>query len=596
VITKDWTLPEVIEKYPGTRRIFDDAGLHGCGGASGPHETVEFFSRVHGVPLEKLLGDLEAAKDAPAAAYREDLGDILYRRFFKAAIVVILTAGATLGASMLLLYGLRHSFTSLDLFAPIQAHANAQVFGWVGLFVMGFACQGLPRFKFVHLWRPDLANLSFVLMLGGLALRMGAAWPWRGQTALGLAGGCLEAAAATLFVGVIGRTLRESRSGEVWDKYVVGSLACFAMIAVLEPVVFWLTRPGLEADLLIRRVAALMGPYRNLQVLGFAGLIILGVSQRILPTAFGFRQPGKGTANVAFALLTTGLAVDLAGWGAFRGTHAPIWAVVSWLGTSAYASGALLVAWSLRAFTRGDRDRSSKFIRAAYLWMAVACLMIFAEPFYTRALGLRFSHAYHGAIRHAFTVGFISLMILGVSSKVVPILGGVEARGLPGLWVPFVLVNAGNAMRVTFQVLTDVIPGTAFPVMGASGTLEVAGLAVWGIHLWSLLGRRAAEGAAVAGAPLRITADLKVSDIAEWYPGLLDVFELYGFKELRNPLLRRTLARRITVRMACDLEHVREDEFLEALNRNLSRLPAPVPPKGKPEIPVPACSPPEGIR
>jgi len=595
VITKDWTLPEVIEKYPGTRRIFDEAGLHGCGGASGPHETVEFFSRVHGVPLEKLLGALEAAKDAPAATYREDLGDILYRRFFRAAVVVILSAGATLGASMLLLYGLRHSFTSLDLFAPIQAHANAQVFGWVGLFVMGFACQGLPRFKFVRLWRPDLANLSFVGMLGGLALRMGAAWPWAGQTALGLAGGGLEAAAAILFVVVIGRTLRESRSRDEWDKYVVGSLACFAIIALLEPVVFWLTRPGLEVDVLIGRVATIMGPYRNLQLLGFAGLIILGVSQRILPTAFGFRQPGKGVANIAFTLLTAGLVVDLAGWSVFRVTHSPAWAVISWLGTSAYASGALLLAWSLRAFTRGDRDRSSKFIRAAYLWLAVACLMIFAEPFYTQALGLRFSHAYHGAIRHAFTVGFISLMILGVSSKVVPILGGIDGRGLPGLWIPFVLVNAGNAMRVTFQVLTDLVPEIAFPLMGASGTLEVAGLTIWGVHLWRLLGRQTAEPAGTAMPPLRITADMRVSDIADWYPALLDVFERFGFKELRNPLLRRTLARRVTVRMACDLKQVREVEFLEALNGNLSRTSTSASAGTKDENPAPACSHPEGV-
>jgi hypothetical protein len=577
MITKDWTLPEVIEKYPGTRRVFDDAGLHGCGGASGPQETVEFFSRVHGVPLDKLLADLEAAKEAPAATYREDLGDVLYRRFFRAAIVVILTAGATLGASMLFLYGLRHTFTSLDLFAPIQAHANAQVFGWVGLFVMGFACQGLPRFKFVRLWRPDLANLSFLLMLAGLTLRMGAAWPWAGQTAIGLAGGVLEAAAAVLFVAVIARTLQDSRSRDDWDKYVVFSLVSFAIVALLEPVMFWITRPGIESERLIGRIATFMAPYRNLQLLGFAGLIILGVSQRILPTAFGFRTPGKRAVNAAFVLLAAGLVVDLAAWGAFRATKSAVWAVTSWLGTSAYAAGALLVAWELRAWTRGDGDRSTKFIRAAYLWMAVACVMVFAEPFYGRALGLRFSHAFHGAIRHAFTVGFISLMIMGVSSKVVPILGGIETRSLPGLWIPFVLVNAGNALRVTFQVLTDVIPGTAYPIMGMSGTLEVAGLAAWGIHLWKLMGHRTAEAPAAAAPPSRITADMKVSDIAEWYPALLDVFERYGFKELRNPLLRRTLARKVTVRMACDLKHVPEEEFLAALNEGLGRVSAVLP-------------------
>lgn len=572
MITKDWTLPEVLEKFPGTRRVFDEAGLHGCGGASGPHETVEFFSRVHGVPLEKLLADLEGAKDAPAPGYREDLGDVLYRRFFRAAIVVILTAGATLGASMLFLYGLRHTFTSLDLFAPIQAHANAQVYGWVGLFVMGFACQGLPRFKFVRLWRPDLANLSFLLMVGGLALRMGAAWPWAGQIATGLAGACLEAAAALVFLVVIARTLRDSRSKDDWDPYVLLSLASFAAVALLEPAVFWFTRPGIPSDVLIGRVADFMGPYRNVQLLGFAGLMILGVSQRILPTAFGFRRPGKRAMQVALVLLVAGLALDLLGWGAFRATRSAGWAIASWVGTSAYASGALLVAWSLRAFTRGDRDRSGKFIRAAYLWMAVACVMVFAEPFYARALGLRFSHAYHGAIRHAFTVGFISLMILGVSSKVVPILGGIDTRALPSLWIPFVLINGGNALRVGSQVLTDLIPSHAYPVMGMSGALEVAGLAVWGVHLWTLLGRRAADAAPRAVPPSRITSDMHVADIAEWYPGLLEVFDRFGFKELKNPLLRRTLARRVTVRMACDLKHVPEEDFLAALNSGLTRV------------------------
>lgn len=569
MITKDTLLPDLITRYPGTRRVFDEAGLHGCGGAGGPHETVEFFSRVHGVPLEKLLADLETAKDSAAAVYREDLGDILYRRFFRAAIVVVLTAGATLGASMLLLYGLRRSFISLDLFAPIQTHANAQVFGWVGLFVMGFAYQGLPRFKFVRLWRPDLANLSFLLLLAGLTLRMGAAWPWVGMTALGLAGGVLEAAAVTLFVGVMARTLRDSRSHDEWDKYVVLSLFSFAVVALLEPLMLWMTRPGLEADVFIGRIATFMGPYRNLQILGFAGLMILGVSQRILPTAFGFRQPAKSTVTVAFVLLAAGLAVDLTGWGAFRATQSPVWAVASWVGTSTYAIGALLVAWDLRAWTRGDRDRSSKFIRAAFLWLAVACLMVFAEPFYARALGLKFSHAYHGAIRHAFTVGFISLMIMGVSSKVVPILGGIDTRDLPALWTPFILVNAGNAIRVTFQVLTDLFPGPAYPVMGASGMLEVAGLAIWGVHLWRLLSRRDTEAPGTATAPGCITSDMRVAEIAEWYPALLDVFELFGFKELRNPLLRRTLARRVTVRMACDLKHVREEAFLSALNERL---------------------------
>jgi hypothetical protein len=372
----------------------------------------------------------------------------------------------------------------------------------------------------------------------------------------------LEAAAVLLFVVVIGRTMTASRSPAAWDKFVWFSLACFALAAALEPVVFLLTRPGVAPEVLIRRVANVMGPYRNVQLLGFAGVVILGVGQRILPTAFGFREVGKRTANLAFVLLAAGLVVDLAGWAAFRSTRSPGWAIASWLGTCSYASGALLIAVALRAFSRGERERSSKFIRAAFAWLAVACVMVFAEPFYTHALGLRFSHAYHGAIRHAFTVGFISLMILGVSSKVVPILQGVDVRGLSGLWGPFILINLGNGLRVFSQVATDLAPGAAFPIMGISGTLEVAGLAWWAFHLWGLLAPRPSVEAAPSGA---ITADRSVAAIADEYPGTLDVFEEFGFKELRNPILRRTLARKVTVRMACTMKHVDEGKFLAAL-------------------------------
>jgi len=55
-----------------------------------------------------------------------------------------------------------------------------------------------------------------------------------------------------------------------------------------------------------------------------------------------------------------------------------------------------------------ERDRSLKFVRAAYAWL--------------------------GAYRHACTVGFISMMILGISSRVAPILAGIRSAELDALW------------------------------------------------------------------------------------------------------------------------------------------------------------------
>src|SRR5512135_763623 len=96
--------------------------------------------------------------------------------------------------------------------------------------------------------------------------------------------------------------------------------------------------------------------------------------------------------------------------------------------------------------------------------------------------GVPSSHAYHGAIRHAITVGFVSLMIMGFAAKVVPTLNGLDARKLTALWGPFILVNMGCLLRVSLQTLTD-WDARIYPFLGISGMLEVAALAWWGGHL-----------------------------------------------------------------------------------------------------------------
>src|SRR5262249_28313729 len=154
------------------------------------------------------------------------------------------------------------------------------------------------------------------------------------------------------------------------------------------------------------------------------------------------------------------------------------------------------------------------------------------------------SHAYYGATRHGITVGFVSLMIVGVAAKVVPTLNGVPARSLPALWVPFILLNVGCALRVVGQTLTDVVPA-AFPVTGVSGVLEVTGLAVWGAHLWRVMatrkrvprGQTLADDEPIAGP---VTAEHRVGAVLERRPELLPTFLAFGFRPLANPLLRRT--------------------------------------------------------
>jgi hypothetical protein len=165
-------------------------------------------------------------------------------------------------------------------------------------------------------------------------------------------------------------------------------------------------------------------------------------------------------------------------------------------------------------------------------------------------------------------------MIVGVAAKVVPTLNGVDLRSLAALWLPFLLINAGCTLRVVGQTLTDLNPAS-FPFAGVSGLLEVTGLAVWGAHLWLIMaGRRQSrrwgrpsDGKFTTlrpGSP--IVATNCVGEVLDHDPDLLDTFLTFGFKPLAIPLLRKTLARRVSIAQACRQLGVDTPELVAALN------------------------------
>lgn len=544
-LSGDSLIPDVMANVPGARGVLDRYGLRGCGGEAGPHETLEFFARVHGVALDALIEELKHAPPEPAEAPPPDPAETLYRAFFKGGIVVILTAGASLGALALVLYGLRGSFAQSDVFALVQAHANAQVYGWVGLFVMGFAIQALPRFKYAPLHRPDLASESFTLMAAGLVARVLSAMPMgAGSLWLGFFGGVLEAAAAILFVYVMIRTLRKGTAREAYDRYVTAALVFFALAAAIEPALYYYVFSTPDAETMRARAAAWSGPYRDLQLAGFAAFMIFGVSQRLLPTAFGFRAVPETSSKVVFLLLLAGLALSLTDAAA---------------GHALYVAGAVILAAEFGVFGPAERGRATKFVRAAYAWLLVAGALLLFAPLSGS------SHAWIGAYRHAFTVGFISMMIVGVSLKIVPILTGADPARLPAMTATFWLLNVGNAARVASQIATDHAPW-AFRVMGFTGFFEVLALAIWGVHLWRVLDGKFSGAAAPAEKPSRIEGSMIVARVIGWWPETLEVFVSHGFTPMRNPVLRATLGRGVTIGQACRMHGVDEAKLLEALN------------------------------
>ncbi|MFS8085175.1 MAG: DUF1858 domain-containing protein [Acidobacteriota bacterium] len=584
-ITEDMFIPDIVARYPATRAVLDRYGLKGCGGPQGPQEPVAWFARLHCVPADEILRELNEAAAQPAEPdiFKPSIADTIYRPFFLTGIGTVLTLGCLWGAINLLNIGLSRDFTAVN-YSWILAHAHAMVFGFVGLFIMGFAYQAFPRFKHTTLWRPRLAFSALPLMICGIAIQTVAHLMVPASPALPLefVAATIQVAAVIIFALTIVNTARRAAKSEHYDRFVYAGLGWFLLAAIANPFIFKAFElPGSRPQLLFN-LATFNIPYRDVQLLGIAVVIILGVSLRLLPHAYGLREPSARWRAFMFwgvnGAILGGVIAFIAGMAG--GNH---WLLmIQWLTTIVLLALALGTPRQFRLFgpvPENERDRGLKFIRAAYLWFIVATAMLALTPLYNFGIympltGSRvpFSHAYFGAYRHALTVGFIMMMIVGVSSKVVPTLSGVDVRRARSLWPTFLLLNFGNALRVSSQISTDFVP-SAFSVMGFSGFIEVVGLMLWGFELFANMraGKRLERSISLPRPEtlrrFELSPQIKVAELLERYPETLQVFLRHGFSPLANPILRKTMARVVTIEQACRREGVDLQSLFAELNQ-----------------------------
>src|SRR5215472_12012338 len=160
----------------------------------------------------------------------------LHHQYFMAAIATVVTVGAGWGVWLLFQIALAGRFTGISL-QDVNAHGQAQIDGWVGLFIMGFALQMFPP-----VWHAQLAGrrwrlVPLVAMLAGVVLRsvamsapVGASGP-----PLALLGSGLQVGATALFGGMLLLTFRRSVEPiHPWMGFVFLALVCFVAQALLD--------------------------------------------------------------------------------------------------------------------------------------------------------------------------------------------------------------------------------------------------------------------------------------------------------------------------------------------------------------------------
>jgi hypothetical protein len=223
-------------------------------------------------------------------------------------LVFMLLPGTFLGVWNLISISSQHSLSSLSA-SWLQAHGHAQIFGWIGTFIIGIGYFSLSKVGQVLPFAVSRGWLSWGLWTSGLTLRwMGNVNLWHWRVLLPASAG-FELAAFLIFFLTVSRHRRggERASMETWMKLVIASTIGFLILLLFNL--------GTSAYLALRAESPAFPHWLDQRFLvlatwGLSSADSLGV-QRALAT-------GVSRFEAAFEQRFDGGPVDLCHCGALR--------------------------------------------------------------------------------------------------------------------------------------------------------------------------------------------------------------------------------------------------------------------------------------
>ena len=406
---------------------------------------------------------------------RERQKSLMLRAWIAAGLFYMALPGTLLGFSNLMAIAAHHGLGALSA-AWIQGHGHAQVFGWIGSFILGIGFYSQPTGKDRSVIRLPLA--CFLLWTVGVALRWIASiygWHWRMLLPVSAA---MEVAAIVLFLTAAshhklpekGQKSAQRPRVELWMATVLVGTAGLTLTVLFNFVEC--VRLGIAG-------AAPAFPYgldqRYLVLLAWGFLVpfVWGFSARWLPSFLAVRRPNSKLMKAALALASAGVLSGLDGFvpGA----------------TILLLASAVLIAPALhlverpqgKAKVQGIHPSFPVFARLSYLWLVIAA-----------ALGVWAAVAdQHGGIwgasRHALTVGFAANMVFTIGPRILPHFVGVRklfSRRL--MLLSLVLLQVGCMLRVSSEPLAyeGMLP-FAWKTLPISGVFELSAVLLFALNM-----------------------------------------------------------------------------------------------------------------
>ncbi|MGH9444796.1 MAG: NnrS family protein [Terriglobia bacterium] len=390
--------------------------------------------------------------------------------FILTGLTFLALPGTFLGVWNLIVISEHRAATAAST-AWIQAHGHAQLFGWVGSFILGISLYVLPKFRGRPLKNFGVVWAIWVLWTAGVAWR----W-WAGIGAREWRLDLVSSATLELAAYVLTQRVLVFRGGSSRKKPTdLGSwlgicgfgalgVALIFNLSVCVQVALQGSAPVFPPDL--DRTFLLIALW------GFTVAVAWGYSTRFVTIFLGLKTPMHRAARwlsigivalVITALVQQFLLADLL---ALALTVCAIWAVRIF---HASARPPKLV---------GVYRLYPAFIRLAYVWLVIGAALGLAADLAPRITGLG------GASRHAITVGFIATLIFALAPRILPsFLNGRELYSTRIMAVSLWLLSVGCLLRVLSEAIAYSAGGWLWSVLPLSAFLELAAVIAFVVNM-----------------------------------------------------------------------------------------------------------------
>jgi len=358
----------------------------------------------------------------------------------------------------------------------LQLHAHVQLLGFAGLFIFGVALHALPR---VLGAAPPSRRVLFAVLVGvggGALLRAFGQplAPWPAGRFLSLLSGAFELAGVLTFLGWALPVLAVRRPfGDPLSLHVLLGSLWAALAAALSGAQSVFLAGHAESEI----PGALVEPFYAVALYGLVLSFVFGFASRMVPAFLSLPRPTPKSARPVAALQAAGVLSLTAAW--IPGLTPTASRGFALAGTLLLAAAILLFLAAGRILAPFAKSPGALSLRAPFAFLGLFAVISIAASIGELAGASIHKFVWDGA-RHVYTIGFLTLLVVGMSLRVVPAFTGRALVRPREARLALAFLGAAAVVRALQIPVALGWGGLAlYRLVGTTGLFATAGLLLW---------------------------------------------------------------------------------------------------------------------